>query len=205
MAVAPDETAAEAADHVERERAQAYRLLAALLARPPDGGLLDRLATLHGDGSPFGTALGALGGAAAATAPAAAEREFNRLFIGVDRGELVPYASYYRTGFLQDRPLIRLRADLDRLGIARAAGVPEPEDHVAALAETMAGLIDGGFGAPAPLDRQFRFFDDHIAPWGARFFADLERAPSAVFYRPVGTLGRLFLEIEAGAFAPGAA
>ncbi|MGQ9370334.1 TorD/DmsD family molecular chaperone [Azospirillum sp. ST 5-10] len=190
-----------AVDEADRHRAQAYRLLATVLARPPSDDLLRRLAALDGDATPFGAAVGGLARAAAATAAAAAEREFNRLFIGVERGELVPYASYYRTGFLQDRPLILVRADLERLGVARAPGVPEPEDHVAALAETMAGLIDGGFGPPAGLEEQRRFHDAHLAPWAGRFFADLERAESAVFYRPVGTLGRRFLEIEADAFA----
>ena len=188
-------------DEADAARAQAYRLLSALLARPPSADLLRRLGALAGDASPFGTALGALAAAATAVTPAAAEREFNRLFIGVERGELVPYASFYLTGFLQDRPLIRVRADLERLGVARAAGVPEPEDHVATLAETMAVLIDGGLGAPAALDAQHRFFDRHLAPWAPRFFTDLERADAAVLYRPVGALGRLFLEIEAAAFA----
>jgi TorA maturation chaperone TorD len=40
-----------------------------------------------------------------------------------------------------------------------------------------------------------------MAPWIGRFFADLERAEEADFYRRVGTLGRTFVDIESEAFA----
>lgn len=176
-------------------------LLATLLAGPPDAALLVRLSALRGDDTPLGRTIDALGAAAASATPAGAKREFNRLFIGVQRGELVPYASYYLTGFIQDRPLVQIRRAIVRMGIERAPGVPEPEDHIAALAEVMAGLIDGRFGATASTAEQHRFFEQHLAPWGSRFFQDLERAKSAVLYRPVGTLGRVFLDIERRAFA----
>lgn len=183
----------------DTHRARAYMLLAATLARPPEAALLARFAALGGDDTPLGRALGAVGAAAASTTPVAVEREFNRLFIGVERGELVPYASFYRTGFLQDRPLIEVRAAMARLGIVRARDAAEPEDHIASLAEIMAGLIDGRFGASAA--EQFRFFDDHIQPWAPRFFGDLQRASASVFYRPIGAFGCLFLNIEENAFA----
>jgi TorA maturation chaperone TorD len=126
-------------------------------------------------------------------------REYFDLFIGTGRGELLPYGSYYLTGFLNERPLARLRADLEALGIERAAETAEPEDHAAILCEIMAGLIGGQFRAP--LDRQLQFQEKHLAPWIGRFFADLEAAKAAVFYRPVGTIGRLFIDIETQAFA----
>jgi TorA maturation chaperone TorD len=192
-------------DEADLQRARLYALLAALLARPPDTDLLERLGGVAG-GAPPGTGLGhalhALGTAASAARAPAVSREYGRLFIGLQRGELVPYASWYLTGLLQDRPLVRIRADMARLGVSRAPDVPEPEDHLAALAETMAGLIEGRFGpAPAPVAIQRDFFDRHLAPWAGRFFIDLEQAESAVFYRPVGTLGRVFLDIEQEAFA----
>ena len=126
-------------------------------------------------------------------------REFFDLFIGVGRGELLPYASYYLTGFLNERPLARVREDLDGLGIERAEGHHDPEDHLAILCEVMAGLAAGRFEAERGAER--RFFERHLKPWAARFFADLETARHARFYRPVGTIGRLFMEIEAQAFA----
>jgi TorA maturation chaperone TorD len=130
---------------------------------------------------------------------AAVAREYFDLFIGVGRGELLPYGSYYLTGFLHERPLARLRADLAGLGIERVEGQCEPEDHAAILCEIMAGLVAGDFAVP--VERQRHFFDRHLAPWMGRFFADLEAAKGADFYRPVGAIGRLFIEIEAEAFA----
>ena len=151
------------------------------------------------DASPLGLAYAALAEAAGATSVERVEREFFNLFIGLGRGELLPYGSYYLTGFLHERPLARLRADLVRLGIERSEGNIEPEDHAAILCEIMAGLASGRFPAPAGSDREL--FEKHLAPWIGRFFADLERAEGADFYRRVGTLGRVFIDIESEAFA----
>jgi TorA maturation chaperone TorD len=186
-------------DEADLLRAQCYSLLAQLLVRQPDGSLLARVAALKGDDTPFGGALSRLA-AAARTDEAAAEREYFALFIGVARGELVPYASYYLTGFLNEKPLAKLRADMQALGIARKTDVKEPEDHIASICEMMAGLIAGSFGAPADLAAQRAFYDKHLAPWAGKFFADLEKAQAADLYRPVGEIGQLFLAIEAEAF-----
>lgn len=186
-------------DEVDAARAQEYALLAVLVARAPDAALLERLGTLRGDPSPLGLAHAALAEAADRTNAERAEREYFDLFIGLGRGELLPYGSYYLTGFLHERPLARLRADLEKLGIERSRGQAEPEDHAAILCEIMAGLVSRRFPAPAGADRAL--FEEHLAPWIGRFFADLERAEAADFYRRVGTLGRLFIEIEAEAFA----
>ena len=180
-------------------RALEYALLSALLAHPPDEALLNRLARLESEGTALGRAHMALAEAAAMTDAAAVAREYFDLFIGVGRGELLPYGSYYLTGFLHERPLARLRADLVRLGIERVDGPGEPEDHAATLCEIMAGLIVGEFAAPT--QRQHQFFEQHLAPWMTRFFADLEAAPRAKFYCPVGAIGRLFIDIETAAFA----
>lgn len=184
----------------EALRAGQYRLLSRLLAAPPDQKLLDLVAGLKGDETPLGNALTVLAACAARCTPREAEDEFFDLFIGIGRGELVPFASYYLTGFLNEKPLAKLRGEMARLGIARADNVKEPEDHIAALCEMMAGLVDGSFGAPLDLAGQRRFYDDHLAPWATRFFADLEGARRAVLYAPVGSLGRAFLEIERTAF-----
>ena len=181
-------------------RAGMYDLLAALLARPPKRDLIDRVAALEGDGGDVGNAVRALARVAKATTEQAAEREFFQLFIGVGRGELLPYASYYMTGFLHEKPLAVLRNDMGRLGIERAPNVFEPEDNIASLCEMMAGLILGRFGEPQPLSVQKDFYAAHIGPWAAHFFADLEAAKGSVFYAPVGALGRLFMEIEREAF-----
>ena len=186
-------------DDVDAARAQEYALLSVLLARAPDRALLERLASLRGDPSPLGLAHAALAEAAQRTSAERVEREYFNLFIGLGRGELLPYASYYLTGFLHERPLARLRAHLEKLAIERTAGQAEPEDHAAILCEIMAGLANQRFGAPADADREL--FEQHLKPWIGRFFADLERADAADFYRHVGTLGRVFIEIETEAFA----
>jgi TorA maturation chaperone TorD len=199
---APAVTVMAATDDPEEAlRAQLYRLLARFLAAPPDQSLLDLAAGLEGDETALGRGITALVARAVRATPAATTDEYFDLFVGVGRGELVPYASYYLTGFLNERPLARLRGDMAELGIARAAEVKEPEDHIAALCEMMAGLIDGSFGAPAGLDAQRRFFERHIAPWAAQFFTDLATARAAVLYAPVGTIGSAFMAIETTAFA----
>lgn len=188
-----------AVDEVDAARAQEYALLAALLRRAPNAALLKRVAKLRGDATPLGVAHVALAQAAAAAAAEKVGREFFELFIGIGRGELLPYGSYYLTGFLNERPLARLREDLAALGIERAERQYEPEDHAAILCEIMAGLAGGEF--PAPEEAQRQIFGKHLAPWIGRFFADLAEAESADFYRHVGALGRLFVEIETEAFA----
>jgi TorA maturation chaperone TorD len=189
----------ETLHEVDMARAREYALLATLLARSPDASLLQRLAQLRGDATPLGLAHAALGAAAERAEVAEVGREYFDLFVGLGRGELLPYASYYLTGFLYERPLARLRGDLKRLGIEPEPGQSEPEDHAAILCEIMAGLASRRFSAPAGAERAL--FEDHLAPWIGRFFADLERAETADFYRRIGTLGRVFIEIEAEAFA----
>jgi TorA maturation chaperone TorD len=186
-------------DAVEAARAGEYGLLSALLAQAPDAALLRRVAGLTGDATALGLVHSALAEAAAAHAAQPIAHEYFELFIGIGRGELLPYGSYYLTGFLHERPLARLRADLARLGIERTEALSEPEDHAAILCEIMAGLAAGRF--PAALGQQQEFFEKHLAPWLGQFFADLEAAKAADFYRRVGAVGRLFIEIETQAFA----
>ncbi len=128
------------------------------------------------------------------------EEEYFNLFIGVGQGELLPFGSYYLTGFLNEKPLAALRVDMDELGIGRVEGVKEPEDHIASLCEMMAGMITGAFGEPVSLDRQRAFFDKHIGCWAPRFFEDLQAAESAAFYMPIGSIGSVFMTVESQAF-----
>src|SRR6476620_3788477 len=190
---------ARGVDEVDRARAQEYALLATLLSRGPGTELIGRLALLGGDTTPLGVAHAALGEAAARTDEARAGREFFTLFTGLGQGELLPYASHYLTGSLYGRPLARVRETFQRLGIERVAGHSEPEDHVAVLCEVMAGLISGEIAGAEGGDRAF--FDEHLAPWVGRFFADLERAQSADFYARVGSLGRVLMGVETEGFA----
>jgi TorA maturation chaperone TorD len=183
-------------------RANVYALLGRLLARPPSAETLALVRSLAGDDSEFGQAIAALAAVARGTTEQTASKEYHELFYGVAQGELQPYGSYYLTGFLYERPLAQLRGELAELGVVRREDIGEPEDHIAALCETMAGLINGTFGGAAGnLARQRRFFERHVGSWAPRFFADLERAKAARLYMPVGTMGRLFMDIERVAFS----
>jgi len=180
-------------------RARLFALLGRLCIAAPDASLLEGLRSLEGDATPIGQAVAALAQAARATDPDRSSREFFDLFIGIGRGEVLPFASYYITGFLHDRPLADLRGDLRRLGLERRLGVAEPEDHLGFLCETYAGLIAGEFPGGALAAEQL--FARHMAPWAGRCFADIERAENARFYRAVGALGRTAIEIEQAAVA----
>jgi TorA maturation chaperone TorD len=185
-------------DPIDLARAQEYLLLASLLSAAPSTRRLDQLAALTGDATPLGRAHAALAEAAAIAVAAKVEREYFDLFVGLGRGEFLPYASYYLAGFLNERPLSRLRSDLAALGIERAADNSEPEDHAAILCEIMAGFAGGRFAGSSDVERAF--FEKHLAPWMGRLFADIESSENATFYRAVGTLGRTLIEIETEAF-----
>jgi TorA maturation chaperone TorD len=186
-------------DEIDAARANEYALLGSLLWRAPDARLLKLLSQMKGDASPLGMARMALADAARNTDADRASREFFDLFIGVGRGELLPYASFYITGFLHERPLADVRGDLEKLGLARTDRAMEPEDHAGLLFDVMAGLIRGDFAADGIDD--IGFFSRHLKPWIGRLFADLETAQAAEFYRAVGQAGSAFVAIEIEAAA----
>jgi len=188
--------AAAAAAAEQGRRAALYSLLAGLLRSAPNEPVLEYTRQLQddagGDRVELPLALSTLALAARHSAVESLRDEYHTLFIGLGRGELVPYGSWYQTGFLMEKPLGLLRADLRRLGFERADDVHEPEDHIAALCEVMALLIQDG----VPLEQQRQFFDSHLGNWAADFFADLAEAQAAVFYKSVARLGRAFLSLE---------
>ncbi|MEM7643591.1 MAG: molecular chaperone TorD family protein [Pseudomonadota bacterium] len=189
----------------DRLRADLYNYLGLVLARPMDRMVLDQTAGLTGDDTPLGQAINRLAAAAAKADLTKVRREYDALFIGLGRGELVPYASFYLTGFLNEKPLALLRRDFAALGLTRAEGVFEPEDGIASLMEAMGALIAGRFGpVPAP-SRQRDFWAKHVGPWAGHFFTDLEGAKSASLYGAVGAVGRCFMDIEREAFRLAAA
>ncbi|TNF85954.1 MAG: molecular chaperone [Gammaproteobacteria bacterium] len=180
----------------QQYRASAYGLLAALLRAAPEQALLDHLGKLspQGDAEPdtLSTAMAELAEAAGKFDPDQLEDEFNALFIGIGKGELSPYGSWYMTGFLMEQPLSDLRDDLRRLGFERSENTHEPEDHVAAIFEVFSVIIADG----SSLDEQRSFFEKHMQPWLGRFFADLGKARSADFYEAVAQFGAAFIELE---------
>ena len=181
-------------------RADLYDFLSALLARPANKALLDKTAKLSGDETDLGRAIGTLAKLAVQSSVKSVEREFNALFIGLGRGELLPYGSYYMTGFLNEKPLALLRDDMAKNSIVRAENIYEPEDNIASVLEMMSGLIMGRFGEVVSLSQQKTFFNRHIAPWAGHFFTDLEGAEGSLFFAPIGAIGRYFMAIEKEAF-----
>lgn len=198
---APDTTAADSLiSHSEEQqalRADLYRLLARLLRAAPDAELIDFLAELDHDAislpgaaeQQLPRALASLSLAARVSDSRRLEDDFFQSLVGVVQGEVVPYASWYLTGSLMEMPLVALRQDLKRLGFERQSDVHEPEDHLGALCEVMAMLIDEVPG------EQVNFFRRHVASWGERCCADLAGRESP-FYAAVGYLGQAFLRAE---------
>lgn len=191
----------------DQARADLYALLASLLLRAPDAGLLDALSTADpilaaGTDPALEQAWEALTLASGVMDPDAVSEEFDALFISIGSPPVNPYGSRYLSGFMNDTPLAELRGDLARLGIQRMRGVGEFEDHLGALCETMRVLITGAPGiARQPVERQQALFETHIAPWYARCLADIAGADGANYYRLVARLAGAFLDIEAQAFA----
>lgn len=180
----------------QRYRASAYALLAALLRAPPDQALLDYVTELSPDSDAEPDALSRAMLELAAKSRDIdlnqLEDEYNSLFIGLGKGEVVPYGSWYLTGFLMEQPLSELRDDLRVLGFERSPEVREPEDHIAAIFEVFSVMISD----TVSLAEQTSFFEKHLKPWLSRFFADLGAARSADFYGYVAQFGAAFLELE---------
>jgi len=189
----------------DRLRADLYNFLGLILSAPPDQLLLNQCAGLTGDETDLGSAIAGLSRVAKVCKPKSVETEFNALFIGLGRGELLPYGSYYLTGFLNEKPLAALRSDMAVRGITRAQNVFEPEDNIASLMEMMGGMIVGRFGDPATVGDQKQFFNRHVAPWAGHFFTDLEAAKNSVLYASVASVGSTFMGIEREAFRLAAA
>jgi len=179
---------------VECSRAEFYLLLAVLLREPPTTELLHRIKgnkyLWKTESSVLELALRNLSRMAEEMQPESLAQEYHELFIGVTSGELLPYASWYLTGCLHETPLSDLRRDLMRLGIVRAEGQYEPEDHVTAVFEAMALLIEDED------PRQQHFFENQVNSWSVQFFEDLQKSSTARFYRAVAVIGSEWLMLE---------
>lgn len=178
-------------------RTDCYLILASLLGQTPSETMIATLQNLQWDEAAPGKlarALDRLRRAARLGTPSAIAAEFNRLFVGMGCGEMVPYASWYRERKIQSSPLASLRGDLMHLGIVRRPESCEAEDHAAALFEVMA-LLSRETGGASPAT-QADFFRKNVASWLMRFFRDLRVAKNASFYRVVSSLGVCFLESE---------
>ena len=188
-------------DAEDKLRADMYSFLASLLRTEPTAELVNQLTNLESDDSPIGKSIKTLSKLASSMDLPTIRDEYVRIFVGVGRGEILPFASYYLTGFLKDKPLAKLRNDMKEIGIELVENVKEPEDHIASLFDMMSGLILGKFNKKFSIGEQKDFFNKHLNPWVDLLMRDIESSKMAVFYSPVGTIGREFIEIERSSFS----
>ena len=188
----------------EIARAEVYGLLAQLYQAPPAPELLANLRVAATEAPVAGAFLEEpfrqLVGAARACSDAAVADEFEALFGGVGKPEVWAYGSHYLSGFLNDKPLVRLRSDLAALGLGRDESRAETEDHIAYLCEVMRYLIAGDDVAVANLTQQQRFFAAHLQPWVERLCEAIGAHPRAEFYRAVALFTQAFMNVEAQGF-----
>lgn len=185
----------------ETARAELYGLLANLFYGPPSQELLDAIANApsSGDGV-LQQAWNDLAASCEEADPQKVRDEYEWLFIGVGKPELMLYASYHLSGFLMEKPLAALRNDLAGLGLTRDESMPESEDHIAALCEVMRYLIASEEVAHASLATQKEFFTTHLQPWAGEMCDAVMHHPQAVFYSEVAQLAKHFFEVEMQAF-----
>jgi TorA maturation chaperone TorD len=185
----------------ETARADLYGLLASLFYGPPTQDLLDAIAQAPSSGD--GVLQQAWNDLAATCEEAEAQKvrdEYESLFIGVGKPEIMLYASFYLSGFLMEKPLAALRSDLDALRLQRNDSMPESEDHIAAMCEVMRYLIQSEDAAHNNLDTQKRFFSTHLQQWVGEMCDTIQHHPQADFYSKVAQLAKHFFEVETQAF-----
>jgi TorA maturation chaperone TorD len=188
----------------EIARAELYGLLAQLWIAPPDAALLEQFKVAVTQAPEAGGHLEApwqsLVAAMRNTTVDAAAEEYDALFGGVGKPEVFLYGSYYLSGFLNEKPLALLRAELDRLGLARDEARAETEDHVAYLFEVMRYLIAGDDVAVCNLEQQRRFFRTHLQPWLPQLCDAVDAQPRAQTWRAVSEMTRQFVAVETQGF-----
>ncbi|RYF79310.1 MAG: molecular chaperone [Comamonadaceae bacterium] len=188
----------------ELARAELYGLLARLWLAPPDAALLDQFHTAVTEAPEAGGFLEAPWQALVAQMRAAdvasAASEFAALFQGVGKPEVFPYASFFLAGFMNEKPLAQLRADLAALGLTRDAAQFETEDHVSYVFEVMRYLIAGEDAGVSNLEQQRRFFRSHVQTWIELLCQAVEAQPAAKLWRAIAGMSLAFVQVEAQAF-----
>lgn len=188
----------------ETARAEVYGLLAALYYAPPGAELLEQLRVAATEAPAEGGFLEepwrGLVGAAREMDLKAVTTEYNALFGGVGKPEVYLFGSHYLSGFLNEKPLAKLREDLAKLGLARDETMPETEDHIAYLCEVMRYLIAGDDVAVANLTKQREFFAAHLQPWANLMCDAITAHPHARFYAGLAEFTRAFISVEMQGF-----
>ncbi|KQP45121.1 molecular chaperone [Pseudorhodoferax sp. Leaf274] len=188
----------------EIARAELYGLLARLWLAPPDEGLLAQFQHAVTEAPEPGSFLEGpwqdLVAQMRATTPASGQEEFAALFQGVGKPEVFAYASFYLAGFVNEKPLARLREDLAALGLTRDAAQFETEDHVSYVLEVMRYLIAGEGVAAGDLARQRRFFRAHVQPWIEPLCQAVDAQSAARLWRAIAAMTLAFVQVETQAF-----
>jgi TorA maturation chaperone TorD len=188
----------------ETARAEIYGLLSQLFYAPPAPQLLAALRVAVTDAPAQGAYLEEpwreLVGAARAHDDAAIADEYDALFGGVGKPEVYLFGSHYISGYLNEKPLVRLRDTLAALGLSRDEAMPETEDHIAYELEVMRYLIAGDDVAVANLTRQREFFSEHLQPWIEPLCEAITAHPKARFYAVLANFTRAFIHVEAQGF-----
>lgn len=188
----------------EVARAEMYGLLAALFYQPPGEQLLAQLQAAVTEAPEQGAFLEEpwreLVAVARELNATQIGQEYHALFGGVGKPEVYLFGSHYLSGFLNEKPLVQLRDDLQALGLARDAQMSETEDHAAYLFEVMRYLIAGDDVAVCNLTKQSGFFSQHLQPWVSRLCQVLMAHPRAHFYARLAALTEAFMSVEAQGF-----
>lgn len=206
-AAAPASSQASPVSPEDVSRARWYAMLSEVFRAPPSAGWLRGIGAQaaspdasQADATPLGRAWNAFAQACAQADAQRVREEYEAAFIGVGKAEVFLFASWHLSGFLHERPLVELREQLVRLGIARRSDVSETEDHVAALCETMAWLIVAAPGALRALSTQREFFQRFLAPWYGSLVEAIEHCGTTDFYKHAARLLGAFLSVERQAF-----
>ena len=205
VAIAPVKFSPPPVAQEDVARADMYALIARLFYAP-DAQLLKAIADAdeiipENDNASLAHAWRALTAAAAVCDSDAVKEEYENIFIGVGKPDVMLFGSYYLAGFMMEKPLAQLREDLAKLGLARNDSIPEPEDHISALCDVMRYLITGDENREvASIEEQKRFFSHHLQTWHERFCEAVLNAEGANFYKHVTRFVKAFFEIEAESF-----
>ena len=188
----------------ETARSELYGLLAGVLYASPAIELISQIRVAATDTPAAGAFLEEpwrnFVGVTRSMSDQAIKDEYDALFGGVGKPEVYLYGSHYLSGFLNEKPLARLRTELHSLGLERSEVMSDTEDHFAYLCEVMRYLIAGEDVAIANLTRQREFFSTHIQPWVSLMCDDIQNNSKAKFYASLAELTRAFMGIEAQGF-----
>jgi TorA maturation chaperone TorD len=188
----------------ETARAEIYGLLAQLYYAPPSHELLESIRVAVTEAPAAGAFLEepwrAFVGTARDMTDGDIAGEYDALFAGVGKPDVYLYESHYLAGFLNERPLARLRTDLAALGLGAHETMPETEDHIAYVCEVMRYLIAGEDVEVANLTKQRDFFTVHVQPWALQMCDAVAAHGRARFYSALAEFSRAFFSVEAQGF-----